>query len=184
MTDGDGGAGDRGRRLLEELTGDPAGDDALLAALEGDPAAYEHVLRDRQVPQPRLAAVEAAYERWRERTADGAGPAELATRGALGFWLMTMRMLRWTGGRLADDPAAMPEDERALHAELNRLLADGEVRRRFVALYDPPADLDRGSSGLIGLSRMPVSSRRNSVTAGAVTSVNTAARAANDPVRR
>jgi hypothetical protein len=134
-------AGVDGTLVLEELTGDADRDDALLAATGGDPAAFDRALRDRDAPDSRLEAVEQAYWRWRARADDGGTPADRATCGALGLWLMTILMVRWTSGRIREEEAA-PPDWPAFQRRLDGLFGDPAVRRRFSDLYRPPAGLD------------------------------------------
>jgi hypothetical protein len=136
-------AGEDRAPVLEGLTGDAEHDDALLEATGGEPAAFERALRDRDVPESRLEAVERAYRRWGARAGDRGTPAGRAIRGALGFWLMTVLMVRWTSGQARDEEAP---DWPALQRRLDALFGDPHVRGCFASLYLPPADLELGTA--------------------------------------
>jgi len=118
-------------RDVEELTGRAEDDDAVLEATGGDLRVFDRVLAERDVDAAQLDAVACAYRRWTERGDDGA-----AVRGALGFWLLTMLMVRSTGGASSDEPWT------ALQTRLNGLLQDPEVRRCLQAVYGRHANLD------------------------------------------
>jgi hypothetical protein len=124
-----------GDRIVEDLTGVVERDDAMLEASGGDLRAFAQVLTERDIDPAQVEVAASAYTRWRARGDDGD-----AVRGTLGFWLMTMLMVRRTS-----DASAMDSPEERwppLQRRLNVLFADAEVRRRFQGVYGRHGSLD------------------------------------------
>jgi hypothetical protein len=122
-------------RIVEELTGIPESDDAVLRATGGEPRTFDRVLAERDVDPAQVDVVAQAYARWRE-----CGDAGRRVRGALGFWLMTMLMVRWISGAASGDS---PEETwPSLQRRLNQLFVDPDVRGCFSSIYRPYAGLD------------------------------------------
>jgi hypothetical protein len=135
-------------RTIQDLTNDPQRDDEMLRATRGRRAAFRDMLRDRQVPPSRLAAVESAYARWAAATGEHGTAEERATRGALGFWLMTMLMLSWVGRDTEERTGPLTGAWLECKDRLDALLHDRDVRRRFNDLYSPPQHLDLATASV------------------------------------
>src|SRR6266851_2568282 len=81
------------------ISGDPEADDALLSAIPTTFDAMDAILNQPQVLDDRAEHLTAAYERWIRRPAsDAPGQQEFEIAGALGFCVLTHRMLACTIG--------------------------------------------------------------------------------------
>lgn len=129
---------ERADLTLDALSGDPAAVDALLERVPNMRSAIRPLLLLSEVTGVQLRRVTRAYLRWKRRgTTRALSNHELDVVGALGFWLMTMRMMIYS-----TRPAATQAGRLARQLDKLVELFDEPAKEIFAHLYELPRVID------------------------------------------